>query len=91
MRTLMLIGNTKLTWYRRARNILEVALSKAAIQPKSRVLHERQFVYKKFLGRFLVRSSFSKISEDCGMFSNFIADFSKPGKPFFVTSMLILF
>ena len=53
-----------------------------AIQPKSKVLHERQFVYKQFLGRSLVRSSFSKISEDCGMFSNFIADFSKPGKPF---------
>ena len=62
-----------------------------AIQSRAKDLHERHFVYKKYLGSFWVSSPLSKISADSGLFSNFIADFSKPGRPFFVITLLILF
>ena len=39
----------------------------------------------------LVCSPFSKIRADFGMFSHFIADYSKLARPFLAISMLILF
>ncbi len=45
MRTLLPISNTKQTWLRNSRKIV-------AIQPQEKDLHEKQFVYKKYAGRF---------------------------------------
>ena len=91
MQTLMLIGNTKLTCLSSASKILQGTLSVVAIQARAKDLHDKHFVYKKYLGRFLVGSPFSKISADSSMFSNFIADFSKPSRPLFRPFVLILF
>jgi hypothetical protein len=67
MRTVLPIGNTKLAWLRNARKIVEGTLSIVAMQPQAKDLHEKQLVYKKYLGRFLAHSPFSKISADSGV------------------------